>query len=279
MELRRAADALLRSQSSPLATLLTPSPTLRWQAGKQPAPRSSPHDSHRRAFATTALRPAFKPTVTTTAAPAPSKDQNNPAEEAKPARTNIQEAAKNLGWLQGGGGGSSRSGNKQIQEQKGNTPRLPHDRELVMNGGSSADDLLQSMNKAFSRPDGRSSGGIDLSRMQTPPSQNGPGLESEMMSIINSTMLPKTERIPIRLSPSLGKTVKVQGNIDVARGFQLMEKGCIRNGVRRDAGYQRYYERRGLKKKRLLRVRWRKKFMAGFKATVGRVKKLRRQGW
>lgn len=279
MELRRAADSLLRCQSSPLATLLTPSSPLRWQAGKQLAARSSPHDSRLRAFATTTIRPSFKPTVTTTPAPAPSKDQQSPPEEAKPARTNVQDAAKNLGWLQGGGGGSSRLGNKQTPEQKGSTPRLPHDRELVMNGGSSADDLLQSMNKAFSRPSSRSSGGIDLSRMQSPPSQNGPGLESEMMNIINSTMLPKTEKIPIRLSPILGKTVNVQGNIDVARGFKLMEQACLRNGVKRDHFTQKYFERRGLKKKRLLRVRWRKRFMEGFRATVVRVKKLKAQGW
>lgn len=275
MELRRAADALLRCQSSPLATLLIPSSTLRLQGGKQLAPRSSPHDSCRRAFTTTSLRSSYKPTVTTSAAQPPPKDEQNRSEEAKP-RTNIHDAAKNLGWLQGGG---SRSRNPQTQEGNGGAPRLPRDRELAMNGGSSADDLLQSMNKAFSSPGSRSSGGIDLSRMQNPPSHNGPGLESEMMSIINSTMLPKTEKIPIRLSPSIGKTIKVQGNIDVARGFKLMEQSCTRNGVRRDAQYQKFHERRGMKKKRLLRVRWRKRFMAGFKATVGRVKKLKKQGW
>lgn len=67
--------------------------------------------------------------------------------------------------------------------------------------------------------------------------------------------------------------------IDVGRGFKLLEMSCARNKVRREANNQRFHERPGLKRKRLRRERWRKKFMEGFKATVGRVKQLKNQGW
>jgi hypothetical protein len=157
---------------------------------------------------------------------------------------------------------------------------MAHERELRMNGGSSAEDILESINRKFSSPSRPSLGGIDISRMQDPLKGNDPESAADLMSAINRVVaLPKRERIPIRLSPSTGKTVKVDGHIDVARAFRMMEQTCGRNKVRREFNYQRFHERRGLKKKRLRAERWRKRFMEGFKATVGRVKKLRRQGW
>jgi len=49
--------------------------------------------------------------------------------------------------------------------------------------------------------------------------------------------------------------------------------------VKADFAYQRYHERGGLKRKRLRRERWRKRFSEGFKATIARVRELTRQGW
>ena len=49
--------------------------------------------------------------------------------------------------------------------------------------------------------------------------------------------------------------------------------------MRADSTRQRFHERGGLKRKRLRRERWRRRFMEGFKGTVGRVKGLRNQGW
>lgn len=144
-----------------------------------------------------------------------------------------------------------------------------------MNKGSSAVDILNSM-KTFSNP--ASKPGIDLSRMRNPVAPNRPESATDMMSAI-TTMLPKAEKIPIRLSPSTGRSIAIQGNVDVAKGFRLMERNCSQNSVKKDSQSQRYHERRGMKKKRLVRQRWRGRFMEGFKATVARVKKLRRQGW
>ena len=89
----------------------------------------------------------------------------------------------------------------------------------------------------------------------------------------------KTERMKMKLNPSTGRSVSIGMGIDVGRGFRLLEQSCARNKVRSDANKQRFHERGGLKRKRLRRERWRKRFMEGFKATVGRVKQLKNQGW
>jgi small subunit ribosomal protein MRP21 len=143
-----------------------------------------------------------------------------------------------------------------------------------MNGGTSASDLLKALN-ARKPP----SSGIDVSRMLNP--LGGPGLSNKdiMGSISDSLTMPKVERIPMKLNPSTGRSVTIGAGIDVGRGFRLMEQSCARNKVRSDATKQRFHERGGLKRKRLRRERWRRKFLEGFKATVGRVKQLKNQGW
>jgi len=86
-------------------------------------------------------------------------------------------------------------------------------------------------------------------------------------------------KIPLRLNPSMGRHASVTQTIDVGRAFKMVEMSCGRNRVRGDANKQRFHERPGLKRKRLRRERWRKRFQEGFKATVNRVKQLKHQGW
>lgn len=92
---------------------------------------------------------------------------------------------------------------------------------------------------------------------------------------------PVLQPAPMKLGPTLGKTVYVdnQRGFDVARAFKSMEIQVGRNAVRRDAARQRFHERPGKKRKRLHSERWRRRFKAGFKATVKRVLKMRKQGW
>ena len=81
------------------------------------------------------------------------------------------------------------------------------------------------------------------------------------------------------LRASTGRTIEKYGNVDVARAFQLLNRACSNNGVSRDLHRQRFHERPGLKRKRLRSERWRAAFKLGFRATVGRVQELRKQGW
>jgi len=83
----------------------------------------------------------------------------------------------------------------------------------------------------------------------------------------------------MKLNPSTGRSVAIHAQVDLGRGVRLLEMSCSRNKVRADSNSQRFYERGGTKRKRLRMMRWRKRFLEGFKATVGRVKQLRNQGW
>ncbi len=92
-----------------------------------------------------------------------------------------------------------------------------------------------------------------------------------------SRMRPKEKHL--RLVPSTGRSVYVTANVDAPRAFQLMNALCRQNSVAADFRQQRFHERGGLKRKRLRRTRWRKKFKAGFQAAAARVRELSRQGW
>lgn len=101
-----------------------------------------------------------------------------------------------------------------------------------------------------------------------------------MSETANETMIHKSKRVTLKLSPSTGRSVVIGSTgIEIGRGFKLLEQSCARNKIKADAGKQRFHERGGLKRKRLRRERWRRRFLDGFKATVGRVKQLKNQGW
>ncbi|KAI0458609.1 hypothetical protein F5B21DRAFT_500116 [Xylaria acuta] len=86
-------------------------------------------------------------------------------------------------------------------------------------------------------------------------------------------------RTYLRMVPRTGRTVYVRNNVDVARSFKLLAVQVSQNLLRRDFQLQRFHERAGKKRKRLLSERWRKRFNRGFKATVSRVRELTAQGW
>jgi small subunit ribosomal protein MRP21 len=150
----------------------------------------------------------------------------------------------------------------------GYTP-LSAEREKRLNGGSSSLDLLNMLNKT------KNDSAIDITKMLDP--LNSQGLTRK---VPEHTISDKAERmVSLKLNPSTGRTVSISGGVDVGRGFRLLEMSCARNRVRGDANKQRFHERGGIKRKRLRRERWRKRFMEGFKATVMRVKQLKKQGW
>jgi small subunit ribosomal protein MRP21 len=92
---------------------------------------------------------------------------------------------------------------------------------------------------------------------------------------------PVAQPAPMKLGPTLGRTVYVdnQRGFDVARAFRSMDIQITKNQVRKEFARQKFHERPGKKRKRLHSERWRKRFKIGFKATVKRVLKMRKQGW
>ena len=93
----------------------------------------------------------------------------------------------------------------------------------------------------------------------------------------------KTKRAirTIRSRPAVGRTIEVvpDKGMDVGRALKMLEISCAVNRVRQDGLRQRFHERPGMKRKRLKSERWRKMFKESFRATVNRVKEMRRKGW
>ncbi|KAH9210033.1 hypothetical protein DL95DRAFT_371475 [Leptodontidium sp. 2 PMI_412] len=261
MELRRAADALLRSQTSPLAAFLSPATNVRWMNNAQLGYRGCSNRQIQRSFTSSVQRNALRPSATTTASPSPTIDASIPESDPTEPQPALEEQAKSLGWT-----ARSRTSSYTI-------PTLTPERERTMNGGSSADDLMAMLKQR------RSSSNMDVTRMRDTKLLQNSGGFGLPQSIGNDVGVYKPTRKPIRLNPSTGRTVTVGATIDVAKGFRLMEMSCARNKVRSDAMKQRFHERGGLKRKRLRRERWRVRFMEGFKATIARVKQLKHQGW
>jgi hypothetical protein len=266
MEIRRAGDAILRSQRSSL-TFLTPAipsrcPSIAQSALSLPCRRQLKRQfaSSTRSEAAKATRPAA---VTTSTSP-PTQD----ADSKTPGRTSTS-----LGWLSGKS--SSRANLFSTPQASSNNIES----ERLMNQGSSASDLIASLNAARAA---QSSSDFNIDRMAAPITPKTARFEyTDMMRDLRKDISnkPPPSRTPMRLTPSTGRTVYVTPQIDVGRSFKLMEQLVGRNKIRSQFNYQRFHERPGLKRKRLKSLRWRKRFMAGFKAAVNRVKQLKKQGW
>ena len=86
---------------------------------------------------------------------------------------------------------------------------------------------------------------------------------------------------PMKLNSTTGRIIQVETErgVDAATAFRRLAMRLAQNNVRRDAQQQRFYERPGLKRKRLKGVRWRKRFKEAFQGTVAKVVGLKRQGW
>lgn len=210
---------------------------------------------------TLAIRP---PTPTTSTLPTP-KPRQSPT-----------ETDQLLSWTKTSSSTSHPSHHKSPSAQTpGPSPSLnslSEADERLLNGGNSAHDLLSSLSITSASRTPRTT----LSN----PSTFSPFRSYPVSSNTNLDLPPqKATEVLLRLGPPAGRTQTIGAGVDVARGFRLLEASCGRNKVKVDANNQRFHERGGLKRKRLRRVRWRRKFMEGFRSTVGRVKELKEQGW
>lgn len=128
-----------------------------------------------------------------------------------------------------------------------------------------------------------------LSRLMKFPNSPGAGTSSDPSDFLSdersSRQLDLLEarraKRSIRSRPSLGRTIDVDPDrgADFGRALRRLEILCAVNRVRADQNRQRFHERPGMKKKRLKSERWRRLFRESFRATVGRVKEMRRKGW
>lgn len=87
--------------------------------------------------------------------------------------------------------------------------------------------------------------------------------------------------VHLRLTPMLGRTLPVEpgSGLDLQSAFRLLEMRCMQNKVRTDHYTQRVHVRRGQRRKELRSKRWRALFKEGFLRDVGRIRRMKGQGW
>ncbi|KAI0016903.1 hypothetical protein F4780DRAFT_635958 [Xylariomycetidae sp. FL0641] len=131
---------------------------------------------------------------------------------------------------------------------------------------------------AYERPDPLMPGGLEDGN------NFSDGIEFDLnpnptMDDLDKSNAPPPPKPTMRLVPRIGRTIHVARNIDLARALKLLAVQVAQNRLRQDFQYQQRHERPGMKRKRLKMERWQKKFKRGFKACVGRVRELTKQGW
>lgn len=128
----------------------------------------------------------------------------------------------------------------------------------------------------------------DIARKMQFPSQDPAGADrltpfsQDPNQILGNTRkAAKRAKRTVRSRPAVGRTIEVlpDRGVDVGRALRNLDIACATNKVRQDLSRQRFHERPGMKRKRLKSERWRRRFKESFRATVMRVKEMRRKGW
>lgn len=88
-------------------------------------------------------------------------------------------------------------------------------------------------------------------------------------------------RVELKLGPELGRQVHVDPDrgVDLAAALRNLQINCAVNRIRGQANFQKFHVRRGQRTKDQRRERWRKLFKFSFQKTVGKIQKMRAQGW
>lgn len=139
------------------------------------------------------------------------------------------------------------------------------------------DDLLDVMDFAGSR-----SAPSSTSNASTPPDLKLTArISRELGENDTRTARNALAAVHLRLKPMLGRTLAVEAavGLDLQASFRALEVRCAYNKVRVDSINQRTYVRKGQAKKILKRKRWRVVFKEGFMREVGRVRRMKGQGW
>ncbi|KFY22912.1 hypothetical protein V493_06237 [Pseudogymnoascus sp. VKM F-4281 (FW-2241)] len=263
MELRKAADALLRSQASPLTQILATPTSKRWT--------TSSLRLSQRAFSASTRR-SISDSNKTKPTPAPT-NANSGTQKSPDAQTSSQSWAA--------GARSNRSSSRIIPSQTSESSDADS-WESGISSNSAAQDLLTGFNAARKERGPNSplnyKKSINLDRMLS-PNVSDTDLKDVISNLTSAITPPAAPKPALRLNARTGRSVVVAGGVDIGRSFNLLAMSVARNKVKNDSFRQRFHERGGLKRKRLKRERWQKRFMDGFRSTVSRVKEMKRQGW
>jgi small subunit ribosomal protein MRP21 len=88
-------------------------------------------------------------------------------------------------------------------------------------------------------------------------------------------------RVDLKLGTALGRQIHVEPEkgVDLAAAIRNLQINCSLNRVRAQSNQQKFHIRRGQRRKDLRRERWKKLFKFSFSKTVGRIQRMRAQGW
>lgn len=280
MELRRIGDSLLRPRMSPLLSFLAPSipPLWRSKTASRQVRSRMPILSKGRGLKihTTACQRA-QSSSSTADIDFPLKDKPRPKPETlrSPYRQDSPTDDVLRNQLDG------------ILDSAFNIPD-PAKRNSTNTADEPSDVMMETAYRKAMRNRQPDKSYHDIARKMQFPSQDPAGLDRltpfsrDALQILGDTRIPaKRAKRTVRSRPAVGRTIEVlpERGVDVGRALSNLNIACALNRVRQDLSSQRFHERPGLKKKRLKSERWRKMFKESFRATVMRVKEMRRKGW
>ena len=264
MEIRRAGEALLRSHSGILpflAPALTRKPLRHTPASLTRTSRQAPTLPQWRCLSTSVSRQQADD----------SKASSSSADKGPASKSSLTDFLDSSLDFTKGSPGTNSQGTTRYKSPTAQAENRPQPSTSV---GNSFDDLLAGFTRSSGTPSqltaSQRTGRIQVGDMLDPLKNTAP-----------ITKLPLPEPLPVRLGPSLGRSVTVNNDkgVDVGRAFRTLDIACARNKVRADFNRQRFHERPGLKRKRLKSERWRKKFKEGFRGMVKMVTDMRKKGW
>ena len=280
MELRLFGDPLLRSRTSPFLPFLTPSTSQLWRsttASRQMRllmPQSLRYTSSK--FHTTSCQRAESSSTAGDLDFLEDETQSKPQQNSRPPYSQRRPADDKL-----------ESRLDSLLNSTFPTPN-PARRRPSRSADESSETMIETAFRNSIRTRDPDKHYQEIARKMQFPTQEmtsggSPGIVSRdaYRTLGNTQKTPKRATRTVRSRPSVGRTIEVdpKKGVDFGRALRNLEISCSVNRVNKDLQRQRFHERPGLKRKRLKSERWRKMFKESFRATVLRVKEMRRKGW
>ena len=282
MKVRRLGDALRRSRPSPLLSFLAPSvPLSTWSSCTSQFPSSLVSTRTSSRIQNFAIKPS--PSRASSTATAIVQDD-------APENTNPTPNHEKPERLPSGGDTDSHmsdllnaiSPRRQSEAESTHTSSWANSSLARQPMTTSADRMRRAFQEDLRSPNHlKSRQGAIVAQMEGMTATHSPMLGQVLSNDMNARIKLPPLRPPVRLDAFIGRSEVVDPSrgLDLGRALRKMEIKLALNNVRGDFQKQRFHERAGLKRKRLKRVRWRRRFKEGFQAVVTKVQDMRRRGW
>jgi hypothetical protein len=143
------------------------------------------------------------------------------------------------------------------------------------NTGSDFDEILNQLNLGSrNQPKSENPGGGSRKGRVSDSLSRDLGFKEQSAQLANR----KTE---LKLGPTLGRQVHVEPErgIDLAAAIRKLQMTINSDKIKVQSFDQKYHMRKGMRRKLLRRMRWRKLFRFSFQETVKKIQRMQAQGW